>query len=118
MNCHVELPSGPNEKQEMSDREDYVGDESILSSHEHNKDYVGDESILSSYEQYTGGAERDEKNKEESKEKHKNVVSNKLFFVFCFSIFLFEHPHCYRYPRLSTPWIGVLVNESNCLLLL
>ena len=65
MNCHVELPSGPNEKHEISDREDYVGDESILSS----------------YEQYTGGAERDEKNKEESKEKHKNVVSIKLFFV-------------------------------------
>ena len=33
-------------------------------------------------------------------------------------VFFFDHLPCCRYLCLLTPWIGVLLNESNCLLLI
>ena len=82
MDGHFELPSGPDEKEDLGSRNDYVGDESSSSSSEHYNDYIGDESALSSYEHYTVVQGRAEKKKEklpeESKEKHKNVVRIKL----------------------------------------
>ena len=39
-------------------------------------------------------------------------------YIFLESLFLFGHLPCCRDPHLLTPWIGVLLNESDCLLLI